>query len=72
MPFAVWPSSILERSNKNVEINADQYRVAPGLGLRVAIPMLGPAPLAFDFAYPVTKADTDQTRLFSFYMSLIR
>ncbi len=57
---------------KNVEINADQYRVAPGLGLRVAIPMLGPAPLAFDFAYPVAKADTDQTRLFSFYMSLIR
>lgn len=57
---------------KDVEINADQYRVAPGLGLRVAIPMLGPAPLAFDFAYPVAKADTDQTRLFSFYMSLIR
>jgi outer membrane protein insertion porin family len=57
---------------QDVEINADQYRVAPGLGLRVAIPMLGPAPLAFDFAYPVAKADTDQTRLFSFYMSLIR
>jgi outer membrane protein insertion porin family len=34
--------------------------------------MLGPAPLAFDFAYPVAKADTDNTRIFSFYMSLIR
>ncbi len=54
------------------KIDADTFRVAPGLGLRVAIPMLGPAPLAFDFAYPVSKADTDQTRIFSFYMSAIR
>lgn len=54
----------------DVEIN--DFRVAPGLGLRVAIPMLGPAPLAFDFAYPVSKAATDDKRLFSFYMSLIR
>ncbi len=57
---------------EDVEINSDSFRVAPGLGLRVAIPMLGPAPLAFDFAYPVAKADTDNTRIFSFYMSLIR
>ena len=57
---------------QNIEINADQFRVSPGVGLRVAIPMLGPAPLAFDFAYPVAKADTDQVRVFNFYMSLIR
>ncbi len=56
----------------NAKINKDDFRVAPGVGLRVAIPMLGPAPLAFDFAYPVTKADTDQKRIFSFYMSLVR
>ncbi len=57
---------------QNIEIPADTFRVAPGLGLRVAIPMLGPAPLAFDFAYPVAKADTDTTRVFSFYMSAVR
>ena len=57
---------------KNIEINADNFRVAPGVGLRIAIPMLGPAPLAFDFAFPVAKADTDQERVFSFYMSMIR
>ena len=57
---------------QNVELNTDNFRVAPGLGLRVAIPMLGPAPLAFDFAYPVAKADTDQRRVFNFYMSVIR
>ena len=57
---------------QDVEINTDNFRVAPGLGLRVAIPMLGPAPLAFDFAYPVAMADTDERRVFSFYMSAIR
>ncbi len=57
---------------ESIEINADRFRVAPGMGLRVAIPMLGPAPLAFDFAVPVAKADTDQERIFSFYMSMVR
>jgi outer membrane protein insertion porin family len=53
-------------------LSSKSYRVAPGLGLRVALPMLGPAPLAFDFAYPVAKADTDRTQVFSFYMSMVR
>lgn len=57
---------------RNIEINRENFRVAPGMGLRVAIPMLGPAPLAFDFAYPVSKADGDQKRIFSFYMSTTR
>ncbi|WP_231617744.1 BamA/OMP85 family outer membrane protein [Novipirellula aureliae] len=57
---------------KDIELNSDSFRVSPGVGLRVAIPMLGPAPLAFDFAFPVNKADTDQTQVFSFYMSLVR
>lgn len=57
---------------RDIEIRKDNFRVAPGLGLRVAIPMLGPAPLAFDFAYPVTQADTDEKRIFSFYMSAVR
>jgi outer membrane protein insertion porin family len=56
----------------DIKIDQDNFRVAPGLGIRVAIPMLGPAPLAFDFAVPVAKAATDDERLFSFYMSLIR
>ena len=56
----------------SVKLDDDTFRVAPGLGLRVAIPALGPAPLAFDFAYPVSKAEFDEKRVFSFYMSLIR
>lgn len=57
---------------QNVSMNADNFRVAPGVGLRIAIPMLGPAPLAFDFGFPVAQADSDVTRVFSFYMSAIR
>ena len=57
---------------QDIEIDADNFRVAPGVGVRVAIPALGPAPLAFDFAFPVAQAATDDERIFSFYMSLIR
>lgn len=54
---------------QDVEIDPDTFRVSPGVGLRVAIPLLGPAPLAFDFGFPVAKAATDEERMFSFYMS---
>ena len=57
---------------QDVTISSENYRVAPGLGLRIAIPALGPAPLALDFAVPVHRADTDQIRQFSFYMGVSR
>ncbi|MBQ6158774.1 MAG: BamA/TamA family outer membrane protein [Thermoguttaceae bacterium] len=44
----------------------DTYRVAPGIGMRISVPMLGPAPLALDFAFPVVKNDTDEKEIFSF------
>ncbi|MBR5626130.1 MAG: BamA/TamA family outer membrane protein, partial [Thermoguttaceae bacterium] len=46
-----------------------KYRVSPGFGFRVAVPMLGPAPLALDFAFPVTKDKWDDTQVFSFSIS---
>ena len=56
MRFAASRSSTLVRSKPDIEIDSkDNFRVAPGLGVRVAIPMLGPAPLAFDFAVPGRK-----------------
>ena len=57
---------------EDIEINEDNFRVAPGFGFRVAIPMLGPAPLAFDFAFPVMQSEFDDERMFSFYMSAAR
>ena len=52
--------------------NWGRYRVAPGFGFRVSIPMLGPAPLAIDFAFPVSKDSDDSTEVFSFSMGASR
>ncbi|OYP28997.1 BamA/TamA family outer membrane protein [Rhodopirellula sp. MGV] len=57
---------------ESVKLDSDTFRVSPGVGFRVAIPALGPAPLAFDFAFPVNKGEFDDERMFSFYMSLIK
>lgn len=57
---------------KDIELNSKNFRVAPGFGARIAVPALGPAPLAFDFAFPVAFADTDSRQIFSFTMGLTR
>ena len=58
----------------SVRIDAEDFRVAPGFGFRINMPFAGSggAPLAFDFAFPVAKSDTDDTRMFSFYMGVGR
>ena len=33
---------------------------------------MGPAPIALDFAFPIAKADTDDTQVFSFNIGLQR
>ena len=48
----------------------DDFRVAAGLGLRISIPQLGPAPIALDFAVPILKEDRDKSRLFSFSLDI--
>lgn len=57
-----------------VTISEDNFRVAPGFGFRINLPVggAGGAPLAFDFAFPVMQADTDDERVFSFYMAVLR
>lgn len=57
---------------RDIEIQSENFRVAPGFGLRVNIPALGPAPLAFDFAFPVSEAATDQKQVFSFFLGIGR
>jgi outer membrane protein insertion porin family len=39
-------------------------------GLRIYIPQLGPAPLAFDFGFAIKKQEGDKTRLFSFSLDI--
>jgi outer membrane protein insertion porin family len=51
-------------------VSLSQYRVSLGAGLRLYIPMLGPAPIALDFAVPVMKQQFDSTQVFSFNAEL--
>lgn len=50
----------------------DRYRVAVGFGLRVVIPMMGPAPMAFDFGFPVVEEPGDDNRVFNFFIGFLR
>ena len=48
----------------------DQYRVSVGIGIRLYIDALGPAPLAFDFGFPLVKEPDDEVQVFSFSAEL--
>ncbi|MEC9373136.1 MAG: outer membrane protein assembly factor, partial [Planctomycetota bacterium] len=51
------------------EIGFDDYRLSVGLGLRMLLP-ISPAPLAFDFGFPLIQEDEDDTQLFSFSIDI--
>ncbi len=55
---------------ENVTIK--DFRIAPGVGLRVSVPAMGPAPIALDFAWAVDHADFDDREVFSFSMGFSR
>ena len=58
---------------QNIELSSENFRVAPGFGFRVHLPAAGiGAPLAFDFAFPVSDAAGDDQETFSFYLGLNR
>ncbi|MBN2291001.1 MAG: BamA/TamA family outer membrane protein [Pirellulales bacterium] len=48
------------------------YRVAPGFGLRIVVPAMGPAPIALDFAFPVSTTPGDREQIFSFFVGFAR
>ncbi|MEN6449091.1 MAG: POTRA domain-containing protein [Thermoguttaceae bacterium] len=50
----------------------DRYRVAPGFGLRICVPAMGPAPIALDFAFPVSWQPGDRFEVFSFFVGFGR
>jgi outer membrane protein insertion porin family len=54
------------------DVSFDQFRLAAGAGLRVTVPAMGPAPLAFDFAFPILSEDFDDEQIFSFYVGMTR
>ena len=54
------------------ELKWQDFRIAPGFGLRVTIPAMGPAPIALDFAFPIHKAPGDRLQVFNFFMGFNR
>ena len=54
------------------DVSLEHFRLSVGAGLRVIIPAMGPAPLAFDFGFPIMKEATDRERMFSFYVGFTR
>ena len=51
------------------DIDADELmeiRISAGVGVRMAIPFLGPTPFALDFALPLMKYGQDETQFISF------
>jgi outer membrane protein insertion porin family len=57
---------------QDVRIDWNDFRVAPGMGLRISLPAMGPAPIAIDFAVPVAYADTDERQLVQFFVGYSR
>ena len=54
------------------ELNPNDFRVAPGMGLRITVPAMGPAPIALDFACPVHHAAGDHIQNISFFVGYTR
>jgi outer membrane protein insertion porin family len=48
------------------------YRQTVGAGLRLTVPMLGPVPIAIDFAVPITRQPFDSVQVISFNMGAAR
>jgi len=53
-------------------VSLDRFRVTAGFGFRLAIPAMGPAPIAIDFAWPIVSEKFDEERVFSFYVGFTR
>jgi outer membrane protein insertion porin family len=53
-------------------VTLDDFRVTAGFGFRLAIPAMGPAPIALDFGFPILSEAFDDERIFSFYVGFTR
>ena len=57
----------------SIEINSNNFRVAPGVGLRIDVPFAGlSAPISLDFAFPTDEAFGDDKRTISFLLGVVR
>ena len=57
---------------ESVKLESDDFRVAPGFGLRIQVPALGPAPIALDLAFPIAHEAGDEIENFTFFVGFGR
>ena len=56
----------------NDTASLENFRVSVGGGFRVSVPMMGPVPIAIDFAIPILQQTTDIKQVISFYVGASR
>ena len=56
----------------NDSASLSNFRLSVGGGVRVSVPMMGPVPIAIDFAVPLMQQDTDIKQVISFYVGASR
>ena len=54
------------------KVGFNQMRATVGAGLRITVPMMGPAPIALDWGIPIVKQKDDLTKFFSFSVGFTR
>lgn len=54
----------------NRTVSFEDYRVTAGFGIRLYVPALGQAPLAFDFGFPLARERSDDEQVFSFSIDI--
>jgi outer membrane protein assembly complex protein YaeT len=69
---ALYMVAFVDSGTVESQVEIKNYRVTAGVGLRIQIPMMGPVPIALDFGFPIVKAETDNTQIFSFWVGFFR
>ena len=69
---AIYAVGFVDSGTVESRASLDNYRVSAGFGLRIVVPMLGQVPIALDFGFPIVKASTDNTQVFSFWLGFFR
>jgi outer membrane protein insertion porin family len=62
--------AFIDSGTVSEEVGFDEYRVSVGVGFRLTVAALSPAPLAFDFGIPILKEETDELQVFNFSLDI--
>lgn len=63
--------TFLDHGTVESDVSIRDYRVSAGFGFRIAVPALGPLPIALDFAFPLNQNPWDNRQVFSFSVGML-